>query len=407
VVAQHRGGSSLNLNPHLHAAIPDGVFWRPDPQGRAEFYGLPEPSREDVEEIALNIHQRFLNWLRRKRLLKSEEDDDFSNEPPERTALEACAEGALGAGGLVTVRQRRSDTAGQQGNTDVYDRSGQRCSVGEYQGYSLYVGAAIPAGSKEARERLLRYCLRPSLSLERLSLNREGQVVYEVKATRRGKATQRVMDPLDFMARLAALVPPPRHALLRYYGVFGPHSDWRSSVVPERALPQKAEDGTQSSEPSSEHDCDGAEGRDVTLAAQAAADGDATVSAPTPGESSRSARGREGEVVGIAALQSTASQGDAASGGDGNAPRAEPSPRDRPRHSAPTWIDWGTLMARVWDVDPLECECGGRFRFVEVVKEPDAARVRLEELGLFNEPPPVARARSPTFEADPLPDYWD
>ena len=24
-----------------------------------------------------------------------------------------------------------------------------------------------------------------------------------------------------------------------------------------------------------------------------------------------------------------------------------------------------------------------------------------------HEPPPVARARSPTFEADPLPDYWD
>jgi hypothetical protein len=64
-------------------------------------------------------------------------------------------------------------------------------------------------------------------------------------------------------------------------------------------------------------------------------------------------------------------------------------------------------MARVWDVDPLECPCGGRFRFVEVVKEPEAARARLEELGLFNEPPPVARARSPTFEADPLPEYWD
>ena len=64
-------------------------------------------------------------------------------------------------------------------------------------------------------------------------------------------------------------------------------------------------------------------------------------------------------------------------------------------------------MARVWDIDPLECECGGRFRFVEVVKEPDAARARLEELGLQSEAPPLARARSPTFEADPLPDYWD
>ena len=194
------------LNPHIHGTIPDGVFWRPDPQGRAEFCRLPGPSSGDLQEIALNIHQRFLGWLRRKGLLKTDEDDDSSNEPRERTALEACTEGALGTGGLVTVRQCPRGT-NEQKHTDIFDRSGQRCAVDEYQGYSLYVGAAIPAGSTEARERLLRYCLRPSLSLERLSLGRDGQLIYEVKATRRGKATQRIMDPLSFMARLAALVP--------------------------------------------------------------------------------------------------------------------------------------------------------------------------------------------------------
>jgi hypothetical protein len=44
---------------------------------------------------------------------------------------------------------------------------------------------------------------------------------------------------------------------------------------------------------------------------------------------------------------------------------------------------------------------------VEVVKEPQVARERLEQLGLVTEAPPLARARSPTFEADPLPDSWD
>jgi hypothetical protein len=163
----------------------------------------------------------------------------LSNESPERTALQACAENAVGTRGLVTVRQRSRATL-EQRYTDIFDRTGQRCSLGEYQGYSLYVGAAIPAGSKEARERLLRYCLRPSLSLERLSLDRNGQVVYQVKATRRGKATQRIMDPVSFMARLAALVPPPRRALLRYYGVFGtwPHfavgaGDPQGHCIPE------------------------------------------------------------------------------------------------------------------------------------------------------------------------------
>jgi hypothetical protein len=87
VVAQHRAGSSLNLNPHIHAAVPDGVFWRPDAAGRPAFRRLPGPSSEDLEEIVLNIHQRFLSWLRRKGLLKTDEDDDFSNQSPEKTAL--------------------------------------------------------------------------------------------------------------------------------------------------------------------------------------------------------------------------------------------------------------------------------------------------------------------------------
>ena len=33
-----------------------------------------------------------------------------------------------------------------------------------------------------------------------------------------------VLDPLDLMARLAALVPPPRVNLVRYHGVFAPAS---------------------------------------------------------------------------------------------------------------------------------------------------------------------------------------
>jgi hypothetical protein len=36
------------------------------------------------------------------------------------------------------------------------------------------------------------------------------------------------------MARLAALVPPPRMHLTRYHGVFAPHSELRAAVTPAR-----------------------------------------------------------------------------------------------------------------------------------------------------------------------------
>jgi hypothetical protein len=41
-----------------------------------------------------------------------------------------------------------------------------------------------------------------------------------------------VIEPLDLMARLAALVPTPRMHLTRYRGVFAPHSQYRSAVTP-------------------------------------------------------------------------------------------------------------------------------------------------------------------------------
>ena len=41
-----------------------------------------------------------------------------------------------------------------------------------------------------------------------------------------------MLEPLDLMARLAALVPPPRMHLTRYHGVFAPHSRLRAAITP-------------------------------------------------------------------------------------------------------------------------------------------------------------------------------
>jgi hypothetical protein len=41
------------------------------------------------------------------------------------------------------------------------------------------------------------------------------------------------MSPLEWMQRLAALVPRPRLHLIRYHGVLAPYAKWRSQVVPK------------------------------------------------------------------------------------------------------------------------------------------------------------------------------
>ena len=85
---------------------------------------------------------------------------------------------------------------------------------------------AIPGQGRAAR-----YCSRPTFALERLSILPYGRVAYEVKYPR-GEKTRRIMDPLEFMARLAALVAPPRHPLMHNHGVLALHCKRRASVVP-------------------------------------------------------------------------------------------------------------------------------------------------------------------------------
>jgi hypothetical protein len=49
------------------------------------------------------------------------------------------------------------------------------------------------------------------------------------------------LEPLAFIARLAALVPPPKRHLTRYFGLLSSHAASRSAVVPAPAAPAPAE----------------------------------------------------------------------------------------------------------------------------------------------------------------------
>jgi hypothetical protein len=99
-------------------------------------------------------------------------------------------------------------------------------------GFSLNAAVAFAAHEREGIERLCRYVTRPALALERLSTNEVGHVVYQLKAPHHDGTTHFVFEPLDFLARLAALVPRPRGNLVRYHGILAPNARHRSRVVP-------------------------------------------------------------------------------------------------------------------------------------------------------------------------------
>ena len=69
---------------------------------------------------------------------------------------------------------------------------------------------------------------------KRLSLTPSGNVRYELKTPYRDGTTHVMFEPLDFIARLAALVPKPRVNLTRFHGVFAPNSKHRALVTPAK-----------------------------------------------------------------------------------------------------------------------------------------------------------------------------
>ena len=78
-------------------------------------------------------------------------------------------------------------------------------------GFSLHAAVRWRADQRleldeRAVEQLCRYITRPAIANERLKRNRAGQVVLQLKSPYKDGTTHIVMEPLEFMERLAARV---------------------------------------------------------------------------------------------------------------------------------------------------------------------------------------------------------
>jgi hypothetical protein len=75
---------------------------------------------------------------------------------------------------------------------------------------------------------------KTALSEKRLAITGNGNVRYQLKTPYRDGTTHVIFTPLDFMAKLAALVPKPRVNLTRFFGVFAPNSQYRMTITQEK-----------------------------------------------------------------------------------------------------------------------------------------------------------------------------
>jgi len=73
-------------------------------------------------------------------------------------------------------------------------------------------------------------------------------VIYALRRRWRDGTSAIAFEPLDFLARLAALVPRPRAHLLTYHGVLAPAAAWREFIVPRSSATANCTHGGSDSE---------------------------------------------------------------------------------------------------------------------------------------------------------------
>jgi hypothetical protein len=217
-----RFGSMLNLNCHAHALVPDGVF-AANSDGSVLFHPLPPPWDDDVakllEQIARAIHRLITRYL------AARGDDD----PLDLLATEQ----AQTVAGLP-ARDRAS----------MPKSTGRRSAF--LDGYSLHADRLVDEADRDGLERLCRYGARSPVANSRLSLDSSGHVVLSFKRPLHDGRAELAFTPIDFLRRLATLIPPPFAHLTRYHGVFAPNHHLRAAIVPASAIA-----ATDSSRPAS------------------------------------------------------------------------------------------------------------------------------------------------------------
>jgi hypothetical protein len=181
----HRFGSSQNGHVHFHVCALDGVFEEipgvGDTDAQSSPPGIVFHPANAIDETAVALVQTDL----RRRILRA-----FVG----RGLIESCA---------------AKDMLGYQ-----------------HSGFSVHAGVLIEAHDRAALERLLRYCARPPFAMDRLR-NEGNALVYrcvkqrsEPGSDKRGaKVDELHLTPLELIARITALVPPPRTHRHRYFDV--------------------------------------------------------------------------------------------------------------------------------------------------------------------------------------------
>jgi len=356
-------GGAINLNPHYHSLLPDGLFFR-RPDGAVQFAPLLAPTDRDVDKICTQVARRVMKLVEALDETGDSEVYSDNNRGDEPSLVYAP----------LPAMPRDEARFEHPAHRD------RRCAL--VNGFSLHANVSAGAHNRAGLERLCRYGLRSSFSLARLSVLDDGRVCYRLKRPwpRPGGATELVLEPLTFLRRLVALVPSPKSNMVRYHGAFAPNSSIRRGLLPRlerQTTPDTCKHASHEAPP--DDPC-----LPHKLAANKPGPGSPNQLSPFPSgfEEERS--------LPLSLLGPVPDE-------DSLLPI-----RDR-------YLDWSSLLKRVFSEDILDCpRCkDGKMEVLAAISEPLILRKILVHLGLPTDIPDCDPARAPPQPEFDYEDYED
>ena len=188
-------------------------------------------------QVVQKISRRVLRTLRQLGYLEAGLDavvatgyDPLGDDAPELARTMAASVQQRIAFGERAGQQVRRIGAGFGHEGEVPTLIGTRCA--SVHGFSLHANTHVPAHRRDQLERLIRYMARGAVSLERLTQDANGDLVYTFTHPWSDGTTGIRLSPMELLEKLAALVPLPRVHLVRSGGCLAPHSSLRGAIIP-------------------------------------------------------------------------------------------------------------------------------------------------------------------------------
>jgi hypothetical protein len=204
-------GGALQLTPHLHVLLPEGLW-----SEEGEWVVLPPPEDEEVEAVLQRL-------LRRVRALLAEVEERWPEEDLDVLRAE--------------VAQQRLAL-----DEEAPKKKARRLAVA--MGFSLHADTAVHAFDRVGLRKLCGYGARGPVSEERLTRLADGRYRWQPK---RGPALTLTAEAL--VKRLVVLVPPRGLHLTCFHGVFAPNASLRASVMLPAPSPSPAPGATPGATP--------------------------------------------------------------------------------------------------------------------------------------------------------------